>query len=46
MNAAIEVKHLFHQYGSRTIYRDLNFTVPGGTICGLPGKAGGLHDFL
>ena len=40
MSSAIEVKHLCHQYGSRTIYRDLNFTVPTGTICGLLGKNG------
>ena len=40
MNPAIEVKNLSHQYGSRIIYQDLNFTVPSGTICGLLGKNG------
>jgi ABC-2 type transport system ATP-binding protein len=38
--AAIEVRHLCHRYGATTIYEDLNFTVPKGTICGLLGKNG------
>ena len=37
---AIEVKHLCHRYGTRTIYEDLNFSVPVGSICGLLGKNG------
>ncbi len=38
--AAIEVRHLCHRYGTKTVYEDLNFTVPRGTICGLLGKNG------
>ena len=37
---AIEVHNLRHQYNRRTIYEDLNFSVPEGTICGLLGKNG------
>ena len=36
----IECKHLTHTYGKRTIYEDLNFTVPQGRILGLLGKNG------
>lgn len=37
---AIEVHNLRHQYNERTIYEDLNFSIPEGTICGLLGKNG------
>jgi ABC-2 type transport system ATP-binding protein len=31
----VEANNLSHHAGGRAIYRDLNFTVAGGTICGL-----------
>ncbi len=37
---AIEVHNLCHRYNGRTIYEDLNFSVPEGSICGLLGKNG------
>lgn len=37
---AIEVHNLCHRYNRRTIYQDLNFSVPQGSICGLLGKNG------
>jgi len=40
MNNAIEVRHLCHRYNGRSIYEDLNFTVPCGSVCGLLGKNG------
>jgi ABC-2 type transport system ATP-binding protein len=40
MTAVIEVEHLAHRYGRRTIYEDLNFSVPSGKIIGLLGKNG------
>lgn len=36
----IEVHNLCHRYSGRTIYEDLSFTVPKGSICGLLGKNG------
>ncbi len=36
----IEVSHLSHKYGKRTIYDDLNFSVPPGKIYALLGKNG------
>ncbi|MBN1932478.1 MAG: ABC transporter ATP-binding protein [Desulfobacterales bacterium] len=36
----IEVNHLTHRFGQRTIYEDLNFSVPSGKIFGLLGKNG------
>ena len=37
---AIEVRGLAHKYGERTIYSDLNFTVPKGRVVALLGKNG------
>ncbi|WP_035244619.1 ABC transporter ATP-binding protein [Desulfonatronovibrio hydrogenovorans] len=37
---AIEVHNLSHQYNCKTVYRDLTFSVPQGSICGLLGKNG------
>ena len=36
----IQVEHLAHGYGKRTIYEDLNFSVPPGKIYALLGKNG------
>ena len=36
----IEVEHLAHRYGNRTIYSDLNFSIPPGKVYGLLGKNG------
>ena len=36
----IEVDHLAHRYGSKTIYADLNFNIPPGKVYGLLGKNG------
>jgi len=35
---AIEVHNLCHRYNGRTIYQDLSFSVPQGSICGLMEK--------
>lgn len=40
MENVIEVEHLAHQYGRRTIYTDLNFSIPPGKVYGLLGKNG------
>ncbi len=40
MENIIEVQHLTHRYGKRTIYEDLSFSVPPGKIFGLLGKNG------
>ena len=40
MNPVIDVKYLTHRYGKRTIYADLNFSVPPGKIYALLGKNG------
>jgi len=40
MKAVIRVDHLCHRFGHRTIYEDLNFSVPAGKIYGLLGKNG------
>ncbi|MFP4419367.1 MAG: ABC transporter ATP-binding protein [Desulfococcaceae bacterium] len=40
MEPVIQVQHLAHRYGRRTIYEDLNFEVPAGKIFGLLGKNG------
>jgi ABC-2 type transport system ATP-binding protein len=40
MNTVIEVEHLAHRYGSRTIYTDLNFSILPGKAYGLLGKNG------
>lgn len=40
MTNVIEVHNLFHHYNGRTIYENLNFTIPEGTVCGLLGKNG------
>ena len=40
MDNVIEVEKLAHYYGKRTIYENLNFTVPRGRIFGLLGKNG------
>lgn len=37
---AIEIHNLCHRYNSKTVYEDLNFMVPIGTISGLLGKNG------
>ncbi len=37
---AIEVRHLAHRYGSRSIYSDLSFSVPEGRVVALLGKNG------
>ena len=39
-STVIEVEHLAHRYGRRTIYADLNFTIPAGKVYGLLGKNG------
>jgi ABC-2 type transport system ATP-binding protein len=36
----IEVEHLAHRYGRRSIYTDLNFSIPPGKVYGLLGKNG------
>lgn len=36
----IEVHNLSHHYNGKTVYQDLSFTVPQGSICGLLGKNG------
>jgi len=40
MNYHIEVDDLYHKYGSRVIYENLNFKVPKGKVFGLLGKNG------
>ena len=40
MENVIEVEKLAHSYGKRTIYENLNFTVPRGRVFGLLGKNG------
>ena len=40
MDHVIEVEHLAHRYGRRTIYSDLNFSIPPGKVYGLLGKNG------
>ncbi|GAB6057576.1 ABC transporter ATP-binding protein [Desulfonatronum parangueonense] len=40
MSNAIEVRRLCHRYNGRTVYEDLNFAVPEGSVCGLLGKNG------
>jgi ABC-2 type transport system ATP-binding protein len=40
MEPVIEVEHLAHRYGRRTIYTDLNFRIPPGKVYGLLGKNG------
>jgi ABC-2 type transport system ATP-binding protein len=37
---AIEVHNLSHRYNGKTVYQELTFTVPQGSICGLLGKNG------
>ncbi|MCW7753553.1 ABC transporter ATP-binding protein [Desulfobotulus sp. H1] len=37
---AIEVSHLCHRYNGKTVYEDLCFSVPTGSVCGLLGKNG------
>ena len=39
-STVIEVNHLAHRYGSKTIYADLNFSIPPGKVYGLLGKNG------
>lgn len=36
----IEVNNLCHKYNGKSIYEDLSFSVPKGSICGLLGKNG------
>jgi ABC-2 type transport system ATP-binding protein len=40
MENVIEVEHLAHRYGRRTICTDLNFSIPPGKVYGLLGKNG------
>ncbi|PTN38759.1 ABC transporter ATP-binding protein [Desulfonatronum sp. SC1] len=40
MSNAIEIRGLGHRYNGRTIYENLNFSVPEGSVCGLLGKNG------
>jgi ABC-2 type transport system ATP-binding protein len=40
MRPVIHVEHLCHRYGSRYIYKDLNFSISPGKIYGLLGKNG------
>ncbi len=40
MHPVIHVNHLCHRYGSRYIYKDLNFSIMPGKIYGLLGKNG------
>ena len=40
MKNVIQVDNLTHRYGRRTIFKDLNFTLPAGKIYGLLGKNG------
>lgn len=40
MDSVIEVEHLTHRYGRRSIYTDLNFSIPPGKMYGLLGKSG------
>ncbi|HHT7733775.1 TPA: ABC transporter ATP-binding protein [Streptococcus suis] len=36
----LEVRHLCKSYGSKEVLKDISFTIPSGTICGLVGKNG------
>ncbi|HFU4012635.1 TPA: ABC transporter ATP-binding protein [Streptococcus suis] len=36
----LEVHHLCKSYGSKEVLKDISFTIPSGTICGLVGKNG------
>jgi ABC-2 type transport system ATP-binding protein len=40
MDHVIEVEHLAYRYGRRSIYSDLNFSIPPGKVYGLLGKNG------
>lgn len=40
MQNVIQVQNLSHKFGARTIYENLNFTVPAGKVFGLLGKNG------
>ena len=40
MDNVIDVEHLAHRYGRRSIYADLNFSIPPGKVYGLLGKNG------
>ncbi len=40
MENLIQVKHLRHHYGTKTIYENLDFSVPSGKVYGLLGKNG------
>lgn len=40
MENVIDVEHLAHRYGRRSIYADLNFSIPPGKVYGLLGKNG------
>lgn len=37
---AIEVQNLCHRYKGKSVYEDLSFSVPRGSVCGLLGKNG------
>ncbi|HFI0256013.1 TPA: ABC transporter ATP-binding protein [Streptococcus suis] len=36
----LEVRHLCKSYGNKEVLKDISFTIPSGTICGLVGKNG------
>ena len=36
----LQVSHMFKAYGKKEVLKDLNFSIPSGTICGLVGKNG------
>ncbi|WP_029177073.1 ABC transporter ATP-binding protein [Streptococcus suis] len=36
----LEVRHLCKSYGTKEVLKDISFTIPSGTICGLVGKNG------
>lgn len=46
MEKVIEVKKLSHRYGSRWIYRDLDFSVPPGKVYGLLFEGHLAYEFM
>ena len=36
----LQISHISKAYGKKEVLKDLNFSIPSGTICGLVGKNG------